>query len=132
MNVFDFINSIHYNNVYLFNDPQAEKEYIPPVVNKALSYFPENILYVNEINIYHNIPKKWQYDFYMGAISKRKRYMEWDKKDNLIEINISAIKEYYNYSRKKAVETLSLLNDAQINYIKEKLNKGGQNDGDTN
>ncbi len=128
MNSFDFINSIHFNKDYLFNDPEVAKEYNQFLVNKALSYFPENIFYVNEMNKNCNINKKMQYDFYFYVISKRKRYINWDKRDNDIDININAIKEYYKYSTRKAVEALSLLNSEQLQYIKDKLNKGGKDE----
>lgn len=125
MNSFDFINSIHFNKDYLFNDPSEYNQFL---VNKALSYFPENIFYVNEMNKNFNINKQWQHDFYFYVISKRKRYINWDKRDNDIEININAVKEYYKYSTRKAVEALSLLNSEQLQYIKDKLNKGGKDE----
>jgi len=129
MTIFDIINSIHYTKIYLGNDPEFNAVYNKYVVNTALSYFPENIFYVNYINSNHNISAKMQYDFYFYTIVKKKRYIDWDKRDNKNDININAIKEYYNYSTKKAIEALSILSDSQIEYIKEKLNKGGQNDG---
>ena len=61
MNVFDFVNSINYDKRDLFEDPQAEKDYVPFLVNRSLSYFPDTALYANEMNQQAGIPKRWQY-----------------------------------------------------------------------
>lgn len=129
MTIFDIINSIHYTKIYLGNDPEFKSVYNKYAINTALSYFPENIVFVNFINAHNNIPIKMQYDYYFYNVIKRKRYIDWDKSDKKNIININAIKEYYNFSTKKAITALSILDDSQIEYIKEKLNKGGTNYG---
>jgi hypothetical protein len=40
--------------------------------------------------------------------------------------NLSLVKEYYGYSDDKARQVLSLLNDAQIEQLKERTFKGGK------
>ena len=133
MKVFDYINSITFDKTDLYKDSLIKSGYNPYLVNRFLSYFPDTIFYSNEMNKFHNvIPKEYQYKFYLYAIPKRKRFIEWDKKEASFYDNISVIKDYYQYSTRKAIEVLSVLNEEQLNIIKAKLNKGGNKHGNTN
>lgn len=125
MNVFEFVNSITYNKQDLFEDPQAEKDYVPFVVNRALSYFPDTVLYANEMNRNSAIPKQWQFEFLKGTISKRKRYSKWAKKDQAPD-TLAAVQSYYKYSAEKAMEAISILSTEQLDYIKQQMDKGGK------
>jgi len=124
MNVFDFVNAINYTKQDLFEDPQAEKDYAPFIVNRALSYFPDTILYANEMNR-GGIPKQWQFDFLRNTIPKRKRYSKWAKKPEVTS-DISAVMEYYKYSAEKALEAMSILSNQQIEQIKQQMERGGK------
>lgn len=127
MNVFTFVAAINTKKSDdLFKEPEAEKEYIPYLVNKAFSYFPDTILYVNEININHNIPKQWQFDFLMNSIPKRNRFSKWSKKESTPQ-DVMTIVEYYGYSVKKATEVIDLFTNDQLQQIKQNhLMKGGK------
>ena len=93
MKVFDYINSITFDKTDLYKDSLEKSEYNPYLVNRFLSYFPDTIFYSNEMNKFHNvIPKEYQYKFYLYAIPKRKRFIEWDKKEASFYDNISVIK----------------------------------------
>ena len=50
MTPFDYLNAINQSKENLIVDELSEKEYVPFVVNKGLSYFPDTILYANEMN----------------------------------------------------------------------------------
>ena len=51
MNPFDYVNSINSSKKEnLMIDEVAEKAYNPWLINKALSYFKDTVLYANEIN----------------------------------------------------------------------------------
>ncbi len=80
MSPFDFLNSINDTKKDLFEDPQAEKDYNAFLVNRGLSYFPDTILFANEMNIKRDTPKQWQFDFLRLAIPKKKRFSKWHKK----------------------------------------------------
>lgn len=125
MNVFEFVKAINNTKVDLFEDPQSEKEYIPFIVNKSLSYFPDTVLFANEINKFSNIPKRLQFDFYRYAIPKRNRYSKWVKKESVTE-DLKLIMEYYNYSAETANSAIKLLSKEEIQQIKDKLFKGGK------
>ena len=125
MTPFDFINAINLTKKNLFEDPQAEKDYVPFLVNRGLSYFPDTVLYANEMNRNSGIPKDWQFSFFLNTIPKKKRFSKWHKKDADSEY-LTLVKEYFGYSSEKALEALSILSDEQLAMIKEKLYKGGK------
>ena len=125
MTPFDFINAINLTKKNLFEDPQAEKDYVPFLVNRGLSYFPDTVLYANEMNRNSGIPKDWQFSFFLNTIPKKKRFSKWHKKDADSD-SLTLVKEYFGYSSEKALEALSILSDEQLTMIKEKLYKGGK------
>jgi NACalpha-BTF3-like transcription factor len=125
MTPFDFINAINTSKENLFRDPQANKDYNAWIVNKGLSYFPDTVLYANEMNFHRSIPKEWQFQFLLNSIPKKKRFSKWSKKDTRTE-TLSLVMEYFGYSEEKAKQALSILNSDQLTMIKEKLYKGGK------
>jgi len=126
-NPFDYLNSINSNKTNMMrdtdNDELAEKEYNPFMVNRGLSYFQDTVFFANEMNIHRDTDKKLQYEFLLNSIRPRKRFSKWFKRE--IDGDIEAIKEYYGYSNVKAIQTLSVLTNSQIEKIKIKLEKGG-------
>jgi hypothetical protein len=125
MTPFDFINSINFEKKNLFEDPQAKKDYNAFIVNRGLSYFPDTVLYANEMNRNHHIDKDCQFFFLLNSISKKKRFSKWAKKEANTE-SLTLVMEYYKYSSERAKEALSVLTDEQLVMIKEKLYKGGK------
>ena len=123
---FDFINSINSTKINLFEgDMQAEKDYVPFIVNRGLSYFPDTIMYANEMNINSSLPKLWQYTFLLNLVPKKKRFSKWAKKEAKQE-DILLVQEYYGYSYEKTKEVMSILTKEQLDIIKKKLFKGGK------
>lgn len=125
MNPFDFVNAINFDKRDLFEDPQAEKDYSPFLINRALSYFPDTVLYANVMNVNATIPKEWQFDFLRQTISKRKRFSKWAKKDAVTD-DLAAVCSYYKYSTSRGLEALSMLSEDDIKQIKLQMDKGGK------
>lgn len=125
MSPFEFINAINDTKQNLFEDPQASKDYSSFMINRGLSYFPDTVLYANEMNQHSTIPVDWQFFFYLNTIPKKKRFSKWSKKDKETK-SIQLVKEYYGYSNERAKEALSVLSDNQLKQIEEKLQKGGR------
>ena len=124
MNLSDFLTSINSSKENLVEkEPLCEKEYIPFVVNKCLSYFPDTIFYANQINVRPGLDKKMQYDYLRLSVSKRKRFSKWFKEEK--NDNIKLIQEYYGYSYRRAKEVLGCLTDDNIRTIKDSLKTGG-------
>ena len=105
------------------NPELAESTYNPFLTNRALSYFPDTIQFANMMNKNSHIDNMLQYSFLLNIIRKRKRFSKWFKKndDDVLQMVI----DYYGYSVNKAKEALKILNDEQIEFIREKLIKGG-------
>lgn len=123
-NPFEYLNSINTTKKDIMVDDIAEKSYVPFMVNRGLSYFPDTILYANEMNLNHHIDHRLQFDFLINIIKKKKRFSKWAK---AIDIeNLQLIKEYYGYSNEKAKSVLSLLNNEQIEELKIRICKGGK------
>ena len=126
MSFFDFLNAINDTKKDLIReDPHTEKEYIPFMVNRGLSYFPDTILYANEMNSAAHIPKQWQFDFYRIGISKRKRFSKWHKQDK-IEEDVKLVMKEYDYSHQKALQIIDLLSASQLKELREKYTNGGR------
>ena len=125
MSPFDYINAINFTKQNLFEDPQAHKDYNAWIVNKGLSYFPDTLLYANEMNRHYGIPKDWQFSFLLNSITKKKRFSKWSKKDTISD-SLRLVKEYYGYSNEKAKQALSVLSEEQLAMIEQKLYKGGK------
>ena len=95
------------------------------MVNKGLSYFPDTVMYANEMNHHYGIPKEWQFQFLLNSIPKKKRFSKWAKKDAQTDTLIMVM-DYFGYSEEKAKQAVSILTDDQLAMIKEKLYKGGK------
>lgn len=124
MTPFDFVNQIMQGKKQLIVDELTEKDYVPFIVNKTLSYHKDCLMYVNEMNKRHFIDKKLQNDFLINTIRSRKRpFIKWAKSEK--SEDIECIKKIYGFSDKKAYDALRLLNDEQIQELKEKTDIGG-------
>lgn len=120
MNPFDILNSINNTKKDVLEN---EKDYNAFMINRGLSYFPDTVLYANEMNRYHHVDKRLQYDFLINIVRKRKRFSKWHKATKSDDLD--AIKSYYNYSNEKAQDVLPLFNNSELRIIKDKLNHGG-------
>ena len=125
MKLGEYLNAINYtkNNLFDTEDESVEKEYTPFIVNRCLSYFMDTVLYVNEVNQRNHLSKNMQFDYLLNSIRKNKRYSKWLKRES--EENLDIVKEFYAYSDRKAREILYILTSDDVDWMKEKLNKGG-------
>lgn len=98
--------------------------YNPFMINRALSLNIDCLVDSNIINIFHNLPINMQYDYYLNSIRKSKRYgKKWPKPENNADIEV--IMQFYNFSKQKAKVAATILTDSDIEFIREKLDKGG-------
>ena len=125
MNPFEFLNAINTTKKDVIVDDITEKAYNSFMVNRSLSYFNDTVVLANEMNRYHHLDNKLQFDFLINMVRKRKRFSKWIKPQ--IESDVEVVKGYYGYSNEKARQVLPLLSPEQINGLKKKVNKGGRN-----
>ena len=125
MNPFEYANDLmskkDYNGEYI----RERKDYKPFFINRSFSYYPDLIHYANMMNQNPMTDVKSHYDFMHQTVEKKFRKKKYWIKVKKLE-DLSIVKEYYGYSNKKALESLNILNEEDINYLKQRLNKGGK------
>ena len=125
MELKDWLNSLNFTKENLIQeDPSLAKEYPPYIINRCLSGHMDCIMFVNEMNKYHNLDKDMQYEFYLNTLRKRKRFSPWLRKDKISDLEV--VKRYYGYSNEKASQALKILSNEQLNFIKQRLDTGGK------
>jgi len=122
MELKDWLNSINHTKEDLSEDI---KSYPPYIINRCLSGHIDCVLFANEMNMNHHLGKDMQYSFYLNSLRKKKRFSPWLRKDNIKDLE--CIKSYYGYSNEKAFQALKILSKEQIDFIKQKLETGGNN-----
>jgi hypothetical protein len=120
MNPFELIKSISNTKKDILEN---EKDYNAFMVNRGLSYFPDTVIYANEMNKFHHLDSRLQYHFLINTIRKRNRFSKWNK--SIESDNISAIKKFYGYSNEKARDVLPLLSNENLKYIRGRIQYGG-------
>jgi hypothetical protein len=124
MELKDWLNSINFNkNNLIEEDPDLIKDYPPYIINRCLSGSLDCILFANEMNRYPNLDKDMQYNFYLNTLRKKKRFSPWLRKEKVTDLQ--SVKQYYGYSNEKASQALKILSKQQLEFIKQRLEKGG-------
>lgn len=130
MSPFDFVNAINSQSkkdlmTGTENDELAESSYVPFVVNRALSYFPDTLMHANYMNIHHILDYKPQFHYLLNIVRPARRMSKWAKKQ---DGDLQLVMQYYNYSIDKAKQALPLLSLEQLSIIKIKLQSGIENE----
>jgi hypothetical protein len=123
MNLWDILNNITLNKKDIKEDIDFKKDYNAFMINRGLSYFPDTIMYANEINLLSDLDNDLQYDYLINIIRPRKRFSKWAKKEDGKDLEL--VMNYFNYNVEKAKTALSILTDDDIKKIEQKMNKGG-------
>jgi hypothetical protein len=123
----EYLNAINFSKEKLMDSEDLlwEKKYPAYIVNRCMSMFWDTLPAANEMNGYHFLDKKVQFDFFINSIRKQKRFGgKWLSQAKLKDMEY--VKEYYGYSNEKAKDALNILTKEQIEHIKNALNKGGR------
>lgn len=127
-NPFIYVDSVSYTKQNLMrgtaNDELAERGYKPYLTNRSLSYHQDSILYANEMNMRPATEFKWQYEYLLNTLRKRKRFAKWKKQEP--DAAVEMIMEYFGYGRAKAEQAMRVLTDEQLAMIEVALDKGGK------
>jgi hypothetical protein len=121
MTPFDYINSINRKSGIL-TDMSGYSVFL---TNRAFSYFPDTILFANELNR-QNIPPSLHYKCLYRLIIKKNRYTPWPKKTANNQEHIEIVMKYYNCNFTRAREYCEILSDEDIDEMKSYLNEGGK------
>lgn len=130
MNPFEFVNAINSQSkkdimTGTENDELAESSYVPFVVNRALSYFPDTLMHANCMNIHHILDHKAQFHYLLNIVRPARRMSKWAKKT---DGDLQLVMQYYNYGIDKAKQALPLLSSEQLSIIKTTLQIGIEDD----
>ncbi len=126
-NPFDFIKAINEHKDIIReseNPEQMAKDYSAFMVNRGLSYYPDTVLYANEMNMLAHLESLLQFDYLLNSIRPRKRFSKWSKKRE--DSDLEAVREYFGYGHTKAQQALAVLSTQQLEQMKQKLEKGGK------
>ena len=124
MELKDWLNSINFTKENLMEDTSEIRNYPSYIINRCLSGHLDCIMFVNEMNRYHNLDKDMQYSFYLNTLRKKKRFSPWLRKDKVTDLQ--CVKQYYGYSNEKASQALKILSKQQLEFIKQRLDTGGR------
>lgn len=110
---FDYVNSINNKKQYMYDDGEGYNSYI---VNRSLSYHPDAVLFVNDVNKSYDMPDQQKYDYLFYSVRKRNRnHAKWYKTDN--RKTIANIMEYYECNAKVAKQYLRTMKSEDVDYI---------------
>ena len=108
----------------VIQDDADAKDYVPFVVNRALSQHKDCVAYANEMNSRHYLDKKVQFDFLLNTVRSMKRpFAKWAKTEK--NDDLECVKLVYGLSDSKARDALRLLSKEEIQKIKEQTYTGG-------
>ena len=76
------------------------------------------------MNKYPDLPAEVQFAFMNEVVRKGRRFSSWYKEEE--NPNVEIVMEYYNYSKEKALQALTVLTQDHLKQIKENMDKGGR------
>jgi len=125
MKPFEFVKEIQIGKHDLMVDHQAEKDYNPFLINKALSYHLDCLMEANAMNSRPLLDKKLQFSYLLSAIRSRRRPFEsWINHES--NNDLAAVKQFFKCSEQKAHEAIRILTKKQIEEIISITNECGR------
>jgi len=120
----DILNSINLTKDADLIDEYNKSDYVPFLINRGLSFYPETILHANFLNSQHHLDRILQYKYYLSAIKKKKRFSKWLKNCKPSE-DILIISKYYNISVNKVKEISDMITSEDLDNMRKYLDIGG-------
>ena len=120
---FDFVISVSETKKDLMRDGSSrESDYVPFLVNRALSYHSDAILYINDMNCLPGVSPLMQHDYLLESLRpRRRRPSKWFKPEG--SLAEEAVASIYGYSRTRAKEAVAVLRDDQIKQLIEQYTR---------
>lgn len=121
---FDVANNINSSHDLLSRD-EVEGASNAFMLNRAMSNNFDTVFFADEANGFKFTDLYSQYLFYFHSVNKKKRYGKWEKKGEKPE-NLDIVMRAYNVSERKALQYLDLLNEEQLEVLRNSLSTGGK------
>lgn len=116
INPFDFVNDIQSGKKYIFDDV-TEKQYVPFLINKGLSFSPDTVILANYANEFAFLDKQMQHDLLWYGIKKRpKSFNKWPKKTAK---NLNIVQQLYECNEQEAATIASILTEEQMAVLRQ-------------
>lgn len=128
--LFKIIDSINFDKDFDMISHFNDSDYIPFMINKAMSMGVDTHLSAQEMNLRASLDKTIQYKYYLYSVRKKKRFNPWVKKLQTSD-KAKIIAEYYDISLRKAKEYENLVSSEDLKNMKKYLDKGGVKKTDT-
>lgn len=121
---FAYLDALSYSkNRSVLDEPQFQKEYVPFIINRALSYHQDSVLAANAMNERPWLDTALQFQFLLNILVRRKRFSKWIKAT--VPNDVRLVAEYYGCSSRHAKDLVALHTDEQMKIIRSRLDKGG-------
>jgi hypothetical protein len=120
----DILNSINITKDSDLIDDYNVTDYVPFLINRGMSFYPETILHANFLNSNPQLDRILQYKYYLSAVTKKKRFSKWLKNSKPSE-DILIISKYYNISVNKAKEISDMITSEDLDNMRKYLDIGG-------
>lgn len=122
--VFAYVDAVSYSkNTAVLQEQEFAKEYLPFIVNRALSYHEDSVLAANMMNERPSLDPSLQFLFLLNTLRSRKRFAKWIK--NTVADDVRLVAEYYKCSLQKAEPLVSLHTSEQLTEIRRRIDRGG-------
>lgn len=128
--LFKIIDSINFDKDFDMISDFNDSDYVPFMINKAMSMGVDTHLSAQEMNLRASLDKTIQYKYYLYSVRKKKRFNPWVKKLQTSD-KAKIIAEYYDISLRKAKEYENLVSSEDLKNMKKYLDKGGVKKTDT-
>lgn len=128
--LFKIIDSINFDKDFDMISDFNDSDYVPFMINKAMSMGVDTHLPAQEMNLRASLDKTLQYKYYLYSVRKKKRFNPWVKKLQTSD-KAKIIAEYYDISLRKAKEYENLVSSEDLKNMKKYLDKGGVKKTDT-
>jgi hypothetical protein len=122
--VFDFVKEILGNKNDIMETEQDEKKYVPYLTNRALSNHLDCIGFASMMNERPHLDNRLQFLYFINTVRSKKRPFIKSEKVEKLE-DLECIKKYYGYSDIKARQAYEILDENQIQKLKEETDIGG-------
>lgn len=125
--LFDYVNDVSFKKEGLAFKIQEEtgtwpSEFVPFIVVKAFGNYWDTILLANELNIrFQEVPREAQYQFWMNAIPKKKRFAKFHSEDKDRSELIRCVATYFQWGSKEAEANLKMFTQSELEYIKRNI-----------
>lgn len=123
---FDFVNSICSRDKpdLMGDDLEAEKVYLPYIINRQFSHFPDTVLVSNELNSRSHVSHRSQYDFYRHLVRPAKRFAKWHKA--VPDEKLAIASKFFGVSKRSLKSSIDLISDEEIEKMKKAIFTGGK------